>query len=98
MVSFTVNPARKAGCYTSIACAQSRTTVSTIRVHNKSYKIKTKKLKNEHPEIYDSIVYSHELAYKFACKQKESFDDFEVELTPGMFTGQKTIPVEKAGT
>ena len=42
-------------------------------------------------------MYSHELAYKFACKQKESFDDFEVELTPGMFTGQKTIPVEKAG-
>ena len=55
------------------------------------------KLKNEHPEIYESIVYSHELAYKFACKQRESFDDFEVELTPGMFTGQKTIAVEKAG-
>ncbi|MFA6856723.1 MAG: histidinol dehydrogenase, partial [Treponema sp.] len=28
---------------------------------------------------------------------KESFNDFEVELEPGLFTGQKTIPVEHAG-
>ena len=34
---------------------------------------------------------------KFALCQKNSFDDFEIELVPGMFTGQKTIPVEKAG-
>ena len=54
-------------------------------------------LKKHSPDVYDAICYSHELAYKFALKQKDSFDDFEVELTPGMFTGQKTIPVEKAG-
>ncbi|MCR5400556.1 MAG: histidinol dehydrogenase [Treponema sp.] len=55
------------------------------------------KLKKEHPESYDALVYSHSLAYKFALRQKESFDDFEMELTPGLFTGQKTIPVERAG-
>ena len=54
-------------------------------------------LKKHSPDVYDAICYSHELAYKFALKQKDSFDDFEVELTPGLFTGQKTIPVEKAG-
>ena len=69
----------------------------SLLIDEAELKAAAEKLKNEHPEIYDSIVYSHELAYKFACKQKESFDDFEVELTPGMFTGQKTIPVEKAG-
>lgn len=55
------------------------------------------KLKKEHPETYNAICYSHELALKFALKQKESFNDFEVELAPGMFTGQKTISVERAG-
>lgn len=55
------------------------------------------KMKSEKPEIYDAICYSHKLAYDFALKQKESFDDFEIELADGIFTGQKTIPVEKAG-
>lgn len=55
------------------------------------------KLKLEHPETYNAICYSHDLAFKFACRQKDSFDDFEMELTPGFFTGQKTIPVERAG-
>ncbi len=55
------------------------------------------KLKAEKPDIYDAICYSHELALKFAKRQRESFDDFEMEISPGMFTGQKNIPVEKAG-
>lgn len=55
------------------------------------------KLKTEHPDIYNSVCYSHELAYKFALRQKKSFDDFEEEIAPGMFTGQKTIPVERVG-
>jgi histidinol dehydrogenase len=55
------------------------------------------RLKTEKPEIYNSLVYSHELALRFALRQKESFDDFEIELEPGLFTGQKTIPVEHAG-
>lgn len=55
------------------------------------------KLQKQNPDVYDAICYSHELAYKFAQRQKKSFDDFEIELAPGLLTGQKTIPVERAG-
>lgn len=55
------------------------------------------KLKAQKPELYRALCLSHDLAYAFAVKQKESFTDFEVELASGMFTGQKTIPVERAG-
>lgn len=60
-------------------------------------KAAAEKLKKDHPETYDAVCYSHELAFKFASRQKDSFDDFEMEIAPGMFTGQKTIPVERAG-
>lgn len=54
-------------------------------------------LKAENPELYEAICYSHNMALKFAKKQCECFTDFEVELDQGIFTGQKTIPVERAG-
>lgn len=55
------------------------------------------KMKEENPKLYDALCFSHDLALKFALKQKECFTDFETELEPGLFTGQKNIPVEKAG-
>lgn len=55
------------------------------------------KLKHDNPDLYEAISYSKDLAVEFAKKQRESFNDFEVELRPGVFTGQKNIPVEKAG-
>ncbi len=55
------------------------------------------KMQKNNPKLYESLCLSHELALKFALKQKESFNDFEMELSPGIFTGQKNIPVEKAG-
>ena len=69
----------------------------TLLIAESDLKAAAEKLQREHPETYKAVCYSHELAYKFASRQKESFDDFEMELTPGMFTGQKTIPVERAG-
>lgn len=69
----------------------------TLLIPEIELKTAAENLKKHSPKIYDAICYSYELAYKFALKQKESFNDFEVELTPGMFTGQKTIPVERAG-
>ncbi|MDY4833093.1 MAG: histidinol dehydrogenase, partial [Treponema sp.] len=60
-------------------------------------KAAAEKLKIEKRDVYDAIVYSHDLALKFAKLQRESFTDFEKELTPGIFTGQKTIPVENVG-
>ncbi len=56
-----------------------------------------KKMQNENPALYDSLVYSHDLALRFAKKQRECFSDFEIELEEGLFTGQKNIPVERAG-
>lgn len=54
-------------------------------------------LKKENPDLYDSLCYSRDLALEFAKKQRECFTDFETELKPGLFTGQRTLPVERAG-
>ena len=69
----------------------------TIQIPESELKACAEKLKKEKPETYNALVHSHDLAYKFAIRQRKSFDDFEEELQPGLFTGQKTIPVEKAG-
>jgi histidinol dehydrogenase len=37
------------------------------------------------------------MAFAFAQKQRACFYDFETELLPGLVTGQKIIPVERAG-
>ena len=55
------------------------------------------KLHKENPDVYNAIVYSHDMALRFAKEQRKSFSDFEIELESGVFTGQKTIPVERAG-
>jgi histidinol dehydrogenase len=55
------------------------------------------KMKAEKPELFDSLSYSFNLALQFAKKQRADFSSFETELVPGLITGQKTIPVERAG-
>ncbi len=69
----------------------------SLEISESDLKAAAEKMKAENPDLYNSLCYSHELALRFAKKQAESFDDFEVELEEGMFTGQKNIPVEKAG-
>ncbi len=54
-------------------------------------------MKRENPELYSALCLSRDLALMFAEKQKMSFKDFEAEISPGLFAGQKNIPVEKAG-
>lgn len=70
---------------------------SSLLIEEAELKAAAQKLKAEHPETYEAICYSYNLALMFAKKQKESFDNFEMEIAPGLFTGQKTIPVERAG-
>lgn len=70
---------------------------SVFEVPMETLKAAAEKLKIQKREIYDALVYSHDLALKFATKQRESFSDFETEIEPGVFTGQKTIPVDRAG-
>ena len=60
-------------------------------------KAAAEKLEKENPDLYKSLLYSHDLAMEFAVKQRESFTDFETELRPGLFTGQKTLAVDRAG-
>ncbi|HOS30657.1 MAG TPA: histidinol dehydrogenase [Treponemataceae bacterium] len=53
--------------------------------------------KDTNPELYNALEYSFSLALSFAKKQRECFTNFEIELEEGVFTGQKTIPAERAG-
>ncbi len=55
------------------------------------------KLKFEDRILYDALCLSRELAMQFAVRQRDSFEDFKIELSPGMITGQRTIAVERAG-
>ena len=60
-------------------------------------KAAAEKMKHENPGLYESLCYSRDLAKKFAERQRQSFDEFEIELAPGLFTGQTNIPVDRAG-
>ncbi len=55
------------------------------------------RLEREEPELYRSVCLSRDLALRFASLQRASFTDFETELSPGLFTGQRTVPVERVG-
>ncbi|MCR4743018.1 MAG: histidinol dehydrogenase [Treponema sp.] len=70
---------------------------AVFEVPQEELKAAADKFKIQKRDVYDALVYSHDLALKFAKKQRASFTDFEEELEPGLFTGQKTIPVETAG-
>ena len=70
---------------------------ASLEIPQSELKAAAEKMQRENPDLYKAICYSHDLALRFAKKQRESFDDFETELEPGVFTGQKNIPVERAG-
>jgi len=48
-------------------------------------------------QVIDDIVQVQERVRRFAQHQKESLRDFEVETEPGVFLGQKNIPVRASG-
>jgi len=48
-------------------------------------------------ELISAIEKSSENIRKFADLQLNQFRDFEVELAPGVFCGQKVIPIQKVG-
>ena len=49
------------------------------------------------PEVIDSLDFAHRQIGEFARLQRESLSEFEVETRPGVFLGQKLIPVADAG-
>ena len=48
-------------------------------------------------QVKDDIQFAYDRVRGFAEKQREALIDFEVELSPGLFAGQKQIPVQTAG-
>lgn len=70
---------------------------SQFEIPMSELKAAAEKMEKENPELYKSLCFSHEMALKFAKKQRECFTDFETELEPGLVTGQKNIAVDKAG-
>ncbi len=71
--------------------------LSKFLVPKETLKAAADKMKNNNPELFESLTYSFNLALEFAKKQRSDFASFETELVPGLITGQKTIPVERAG-
>ncbi|MFT5506211.1 MAG: sulfopropanediol 3-dehydrogenase [Gammaproteobacteria bacterium] len=45
----------------------------------------------------DDIKFAYERVSAFAKRQRDSMHEFEVELSPGLFAGQKLIPMTTAG-
>lgn len=49
------------------------------------------------PQLKEDILYAHDQITKFAKAQRSSIQEFEMEVSEGVFAGQKLIPVECAG-
>lgn len=47
--------------------------------------------------VKDDIQFAYDRVRTFAEKQRASLSEFEVELSPGLWAGQKQIPMETAG-
>jgi sulfopropanediol 3-dehydrogenase len=48
-------------------------------------------------QVKDDLEFAHDRVASFARRQLESMREFEVELSPGLWAGQRLIPVETAG-
>lgn len=65
------------------------------------FKIPTSAIKQAYDHLASELVNSLEFAAenirRFAIKQKEQLTDFEYEIRPGVFAGQKVNPIERVG-
>ena len=48
-------------------------------------------------QLKDDIKFAYDRVTKFAEAQKASIQEFETELSPGLWAGQKLIPIDTAG-
>ncbi|MCL2070240.1 MAG: histidinol dehydrogenase [Treponema sp.] len=53
-------------------------------------------LKQAEPELASALSLAADNIRRFAELQKKQFSDFEAEISPGLFTGQRVIPVDRA--
>jgi histidinol dehydrogenase len=54
------------------------------------------KLKASDPDLAAALELAAAHIRRFALEQKKQFTDFEYEMEPGLFTGQRVIPVRRA--
>jgi sulfopropanediol 3-dehydrogenase len=47
--------------------------------------------------VKDDLAFAYEQVYGFAVKQRDSMQEFETEITPGVTLGQRLIPCDCAG-
>jgi sulfopropanediol 3-dehydrogenase len=47
--------------------------------------------------LRDDLKFAHEKVAEFARRQRDSVREFETELSPGVWAGQRLIPIETAG-
>ena len=48
-------------------------------------------------QLKDDLKFAYDRIFGFACKQMDSIQEFNVELSPGLWAGQKLIPMNTAG-
>ena len=49
------------------------------------------------PAMKDDIRWAHDNISRFAAAQRKTAQDIEIELRPGLFAGQRQIPLSAAG-
>jgi sulfopropanediol 3-dehydrogenase len=65
-----------------------------IRVGRKTVEAAARRIPQR---IKDDLKFAHEKVAEFAHRQRDSIREFETELSPGVWAGQRLIPVETAG-
>ncbi|MDR0388496.1 MAG: histidinol dehydrogenase [Spirochaetaceae bacterium] len=55
------------------------------------------RMQKEKPELAAALRLAADHIRRFAELQKAQFTDFEYEMSPGLFTGQRHIPIQRAG-
>jgi histidinol dehydrogenase len=55
-----------------------------------------RKLQADEPDLADALELAARNIRRFAEAQRAQFQDFEYEIAPGLFTGQRVIPVDRA--
>lgn len=68
--------------------------IKDIKINPEQIKDASSKIKNKYLDAIKSIS---DKIFEFAKKQKKQLSDFKFEIRPGVFTGQKIIPIESAG-
>jgi len=85
------------GAVKRFAAKFDRSSPERLEVHFSAVKEAAEVLAAADPALYGALKFAASNIVRFARLQREQFKDFETEIAPGLFTGQKVIPVQRAG-